>query len=78
MYLIFPTEQEATDRADVEGKKQNFAYWTKGRGTRWLTKPSPTIDGLWALKVSEYDLNEIEQTTITEDVVFPEPEDDTK
>ena len=76
MYLIFPTEQEATDRADVEGKKQNFAYWTKGRGTRWLTKPVPTADGAWALNVDDYDLDDLEQTTVTEDVVFPEPEEE--
>tara|TARA_B100001057_G_C22249339_1_gene718862 strand:+ start:257 stop:484 length:228 start_codon:yes stop_codon:yes gene_type:complete len=75
MYLIFPTEQEATDRADVEGKKQNFAYWTKGRGTRWLTKPAPTEDGLWALDVSEYALDDLEKTTAVESVVLPEPEE---
>ena len=72
MYLIFPTEEAALERADEEGKDNNFSYWTDGKGTRWLTKPVPTIDGLWALDVSAYDLDDLEQTTVTEDVVFPE------
>ncbi len=76
MYLIFPTEEAALERADEEGKDNNFSYWTEGKGTRWLTKPVPTADGLWALDVSEYDLDDLEQTTVTEDVAFPEPEEE--
>lgn len=75
MYLIFPTEEAAIERADEEGKDRNFGYWTTGGTTRWVTKPAPTADGLWALDVSEYDLDDLEQTTVTEDVVFPEPEE---
>ena len=45
MYLIFPTEEAALERADEEGKDNNFAYWTDGMGTRWLTKPVPTLTG---------------------------------
>jgi hypothetical protein len=33
---------------------------------------------MWALDVSEYDLDELEQPTTVESVVFPEPEDDTE
>jgi len=62
-YLIYSTEQDACDRADEEGKDNGFAYWTEGKGTRWLTKPVPTADGEWALDVSEYDLDEIEEAT---------------
>ena len=76
MYLIFPTEEAALERADEEGKDRNFPYWTTGGTTRWVTKPYPTADGQWALDVSEYDLDDIEQTTVTEDVAFPEPEED--
>ena len=75
MYLIFSSEEAALERADEEGKANNFAYWTEGMGTRWLTNPVPTADGMWALDVSEYDLDELEQTTTVESVVFPEPEE---
>ena len=74
MYLIFPTEEAALERADEEGKDNNFSYWTCGMGTRWLTKPVPTADGQWALDVTEYDLDDLEQATAVESVVFPEPE----
>ena len=76
MYLIFPTEEAAIERADEEGKDNNFSYWTEGKGTRWLTKPVPTVDGLWALNVDKYELDDLEQTTVTEDVVFLESTDD--
>ena len=75
MYLIFPTEEAAIERADEEGKDHNFSYWTQGKGTRWVTKPAFTADGLWALNVDEYELDDLEQTTVTDDVVFPEPEE---
>lgn len=75
MYLIFSSEEAALERADEEGKANNFAYWTEGTGTRWVTKPVITVDGMWALDVSEYDLEELEQTTTVESVVFPEPEE---
>ncbi len=78
MYLIYASEEAAIERADEEGKDNNFSYWTQGKGTRWLTKPVPTADGMWALDVSEYDLDDLEQSATVESVVFPEPEDDTK
>ena len=62
MYLIYASEEAGIERADEEGKDKNFSYWTEGKGTRWLTKPVPTADGMWALDVSEYDLDESEQT----------------
>lgn len=73
MYLIFASEEAALERADEEGKDNNFSYWTDGMGTRWLTKPVPTADGMWALDVSKYELDDLEQTTTVESVVFPEP-----
>ena len=54
MYLIYTTEEAACERADEEGKAIGYTYWTKGKGTRWLTKPVPTADGKWALDVFEY------------------------
>ena len=60
MYLIYASEEAGIERADEEGKDNNFSYWTDGMGTRWLTKPVPTADGMWALDVSEYDLDESE------------------
>jgi hypothetical protein len=62
MYLIYASEEAAIERADEEGKDNNFSYWTDGMGTRWLTKPVPTADGMWALDVSEYDLDESEES----------------
>lgn len=76
MYLIFPTEEAALERADEEGKDNNFAYWTDGMGTRWLTKPVPTVDGLWALDVSEYDLDESEESTTVDTYSPLEVEED--
>ena len=64
MYLIYETEQDALERADEEGKYQGFSYWTEGRGTRWLTKAVPTADGKWALDVSEYELDDIEEASV--------------
>ncbi len=62
MYLIYASEEAAIERADEEGKDNNFSYWTEGKGTRWLTKPVPTADGMWALDVSEYDLDVSEES----------------
>ena len=70
MYLIYTTEQDACDRADEEGKYHQFAYWTEGKGTRWLTKPVPTADGKWALDVSEYELDGLEEASV-EDTYLP-------
>jgi hypothetical protein len=72
MYLIYETEQGAIDRADEEGKDNGFSYWTEGKGTRWLTKPVPTADGKWALDVSEYDLDEVEETTVVDSYLIPD------
>jgi len=66
MYLIYTTEQDACERADEEGKEIGFSYWTEGQGTRWLTKPVPTADGMWALDVSEYDLDGLEESALEE------------
>ncbi len=62
MYLIYASEEAAIERADEEGKDNNFSYWTDGKGTRWLTKPVPTADGMWALDVDDYDLDESEES----------------
>jgi len=76
MYLIFPTEEAAIERADEEGKDRNFGYWTTGGTTRWVTKPAPTADGLWALDVSEYDLDESEESSTVDTYSPPEVEED--
>jgi len=64
MYLIYTTEQDACERADEEGKAIGYTYWTEGKGTRWLTKPVPTADGKWALDVSEYELDDLEESSV--------------
>ena len=63
-YLIYQTEQDAINRADEEGKDIGYTYWTEGRGTRWLTKSVPTADGKWALDVSEYELDDLEEASV--------------
>ena len=76
MYLIYASEEAAIERADEEGKYNNFSYWTEGKGTRWLTKPVPTADGMWALDVSEYDLDESEESATVETYSPLEVEED--
>ena len=76
MYLIYTTEEAACERADEEGKDNKFAYWTEGKGTRWLTKPVPTADGKWALDVSEYDLDGLEESSTVDTYSPLEVEED--
>ena len=76
MYLIYTTEKDACDRADEEGKDIGYTYWTEGRGTRWLTKPVPTADGKWALDVSEYDLDGLEQSSVVDSYLIPDTIED--
>ena len=76
MYLIYTTEQDACERADEEGKDIGYTYWTEGRGTRWLTKPVPTADGKWALDVSEYDLDDIEELSVVDSYLIPDTIED--
>ena len=64
MYLIYSNEEAACERADEEGKAIGYTYWTEGKGTRWLTKPVPTADGKWALDVSEYELDDLEESSV--------------
>jgi len=75
-YLIYPTEQDAIERADEEGKDIGFTYWTEGKGTRWLTKPAPTADGKWALDVSAYDLDDIEELSVVDSYLIPDTIED--
>jgi hypothetical protein len=74
-YLIYNTKQDAIDRAEQEGIARNLPYHT-GKGTsRYLTYPSPTADGKWALDVSGYDLTEDEAEAVVETFEAPEQED---
>jgi hypothetical protein len=76
MYLIYENEQDAIERADEEGKYHNFSYWTEGKGTRWLTKPVPTADSKWALDVSEYDLDDLEELSVVDSYLIPDTIED--
>ena len=76
MYLIYASEEAGIERADEEGKDNNFSYWTEGKGTRWLTKPVPTADGMWALDVSDYDLDESEESATVDAYTPLEVEED--
>ena len=63
IYLIYDNEEDANARADEEGKRLGYSYWTQGKGTRWSTKPDPTAEGKYALNVTTYDLTEEEQAS---------------
>tara|TARA_R110002126_G_scaffold69099_2_gene174814 strand:+ start:120 stop:350 length:231 start_codon:yes stop_codon:yes gene_type:complete len=76
MYLIYASEEAAIERADEEGKDNNFSYWTEGKGTRWVTKPVPTADGMWALDVDDYDLDESEESATVDTYSPLEVEED--
>jgi len=76
MYLIFASEEAGIERADEEGKDRNYPYWTTGGTTRWVTKPVPTADGMWALDVSEYNLDESEVSTTVDTYSPLEVEED--
>ena len=76
MYLIYASEEAAIERADEEGKDNNFSYWTQGKGTRWLTKPVPTADGMWALDVSDYELDDSEESSTVDTYSPLEVEED--
>lgn len=66
IYLIYDTEEDAYARADTEGKRLGYSYWTQGTGTRWSTRPDPTAEGKYALNVTTYDLTEEEESnTVT-------------
>ena len=62
LYLIYTTEEEVIARADQEGQLLKFAHWTQGNGTRWLTAPQPTLEGNYALDVTNYELSDVEKT----------------
>ena len=76
MYLIYASEEAGIERADEEGKDRNYPYWTTGGTTRWVTKPVPTADGMWALDVSEYDLDESEESATVDAYTPLEVEED--
>jgi hypothetical protein len=74
MYLIYETEDVALERADEEGKYLGLSYWNDGMGTRWRTAPVPTADNKWALDVSDYDLTDLEESSV-EDTYLPYTEE---
>ena len=77
LYLIYASKEAAIERADEEGKDIGYGYWVDGIGTRWLTYPDETIDHMWALDVTDYDLDESEKaSTVDHYTPLPDPEDD--
>ncbi len=79
LYLIYASKEAAIERADEEGKEIGFDYWIEdnGIGTRWLTYPDETIDYMWALDVTDYDLDESEKSsTVDHYTPLPDPDED--
>ena len=75
LYLIYASKEAAIERADEEGKEIGYGYWVDGIGTRWLTYPDETIDHMWALDVTNYDLDESEESS-TVNHYTPLPDED--
>lgn len=68
-FLIYQTKEEATLRADEEGQARNLPYWEDPINvTRTYTAPIYTLDGEWALEVTEYTLTADEETQVVEDI----------
>ena len=77
LYLIYASEEAAIERADEEGKEKGYSYWKNGIGTRWMTYPAETIDGTWALDVTDYDLDDSEKSsTVNHYTPLPNPNED--
>ena len=77
IYLIYASKEAAIERADEEGKERGYSYWINGEGTRRPTYPVETDDYMWALDVTDYDLDESEESsTVDHYTPLPDPEDD--
>tara|TARA_A100000172_G_C3024866_1_gene104456 strand:- start:408 stop:614 length:207 start_codon:yes stop_codon:yes gene_type:complete len=68
MWLVYETNGEAIDRADTEGQRRNYAYWSNAGSTRWHTAPEETSNNKWALKVTDYELSTEEQSQTVESI----------
>ena len=75
IYLIYTNEEDAYARADIEGQRIGYSYWTKGIGTRWSTTPIPTAEGKYVLNVTTYDLTD-EEEAATVSSFNPVPSED--
>jgi|TARA_B110000211_G_C13972700_1_gene505689 hypothetical protein len=76
-YLIYASKEAAIERADEEGKERGYSYWINGEGTRRPTYPVETDDHMWALDVTDYDLDESEESsTVNHYTPLPDPEYD--
>ena len=73
MYLIFDTLADAELRADAEGQYRGYSFWINGVGTKWMTAPVETAEGDYALDVSGYYLNDVEETLVVETITLPSP-----
>jgi len=73
-YLIYASKEAAIERADEEGKERGYSYWVNGEGTRRPTYPVETDDHMWALDVTDYDLDESEEeSTVSQYTPLPVP-----
>lgn len=76
MYLIYTTEQDAWNRSEQEGSARGLTYHTEGKGTRYVSAPVPTADGMWALNVSGYTLNDTEVESVVDSYLIPDTIED--
>ena len=73
-YLIYTIHSEAQTRAEQEGQTQNLPYYRNPQAgvTRYLSTPTETADGQWALEVSGYQLTEDEEAKVVDSVEWVE------
>lgn len=75
-YLVYETEADAIERADIEGARRGYAYHNTPDGvSRFHTAPKETANAKYAIEVTEYELTEDEQAATTTSVTFPPPEE---
>ena len=70
-YLIYQSEGEALQRSEFEA----ISNGCTGSITKYWSSPMQTVDGTWALPVDGYLLTSEEQNNVTQDVIFPDPEE---
>jgi len=73
LYLIYASKEAAVERANEEGKDRGYSYWINGKGSMRPTYPVETNDQMWALDVTDYDLDESEEkSTVSQYTPLPD------
>lgn len=74
-YILYPTKEEALQRSEQEAAARGFAFHVTGQGTRYVSSPYETLDGSWALPVTNFKLSEAEEESTVDSFTPPAYED---